>query len=351
MNLKFFFRNINQQIFTSTFKFSCEGGKVNPPKYVLWDSTRRCNLNCEHCGAKDETYQSELSTKDLKKFIDDIARYRVEFFMATGGEPFLRNDLFEVFAHAKERKLHTGVATNGFFINEQNVSDVDRFFESIMISIDGTREVHNKIRRNPQAFDKAMQALSLLKKKSRAYLTASTTITKSNVGDLQLLAKKIAELKPDQWRITSIMPIGNAAVDKALALDQKDFIFVLDFIKKNRKQFNIQVGENLGYLGRYEREIKDGPFFCPVGYLTCCLGVEGNIRGCPEQPDNDFFHEGNILKDTFENIWSKGFRKYREQDLIKNETCNVCKDKKMCAGGCWVMKLNSLNCSKMIYKL
>src|SRR5512135_685236 len=90
------------------------GRKLPPPSYVIWDSTRRCNLACRHCGAVKETYSTELSTDQIKSYIDQLAAMRVAMFAVTGGEPLLRRDLAEVLSHASRRGLKTGIATNAF---------------------------------------------------------------------------------------------------------------------------------------------------------------------------------------------------------------------------------------------
>ncbi|MEF3695354.1 MAG: radical SAM protein, partial [Candidatus Cloacimonadota bacterium] len=75
-------------------------GRVPPPSYVLWDCTRRCNLNCLHCGASKEHYDTELSTAQVKALIDQLAKLKVRTFAVTGGEPLLRQDLVELLSYA-----------------------------------------------------------------------------------------------------------------------------------------------------------------------------------------------------------------------------------------------------------
>jgi len=110
------------------------------------------------------------------------------------------------------------------------------------------------------------------------------------------------------------------------------------------------LGENSAYLGKYDRQIRTQPFFCPVGITACCVGVDGKMRGCPEQPDIDYFTEGDILKQGFKNIWENGFKKYRT-DEQESEECKKCKYKKQCRGGCWVNKIKNKNCTVNEYSL
>lgn len=337
--------------FQKSFLLSYEIGVVPPPKFVIWDCTRRCNLNCEHCGAKKEKYSVELTTQQIKDLVKKLSDYKVKYFVVTGGEPLLRQDLFEIFSFAKENGLKTGVATNGFFVSENNSKTIAKIFDSVQISLDGPQEIHNKIRGNKEAFQKVINAISLLQKNNCKQITISSVITPSNIKQLEKLGEIVKKLGVNIWKIVSVMPIGKVEQNDSLYLNQQEFLKLLDFIKDNKRKLKIEIGENLGYLGKYDKEVRNEPFFCPVGFLACCIGVNGNVRGCPEQPDIPYFIEGNILEKDFSEIWESGFKKYRDKKFLQDEICKKCKFKSDCNGGCWVMKLKNINCSVRRYCL
>ncbi|KUK84259.1 MAG: Radical SAM domain-containing protein [Microgenomates bacterium 39_6] len=349
--LNYFLSKIKLRFFKKIFFLLYEAGFVPPPRFVVWDCTRKCNLNCEHCGAKKEKYSTELTTKQVKSLVRNLADYKVKYFVITGGEPLLRKDLFEIFAFAKEKGLKTGLATNGFFINADNSKIIAKIFNSVQISLDGPQETHNKIRRNKKAFQKAIESINLLQKNNCRQIAVSSVITPSNIGDLPKLSKIVKDLGIDIWKISSVMPIGNAGKNKNLYLSEKDFLEFLNFVKNNKERLKIKLGENLGFLGKYDKKARSEAFFCPVGFLTCCVGVNGNVRGCPEQPDNQYFKEGNILKKSFREIWEEGFKKYRNKEFLKDKNCQKCKFQNNCNGGCWVMKLDNINCPTRQYHL
>lgn len=337
--------------FQKSFLLSYEMGAIPPPKFVIWDCTRRCNLNCEHCGAKKETYPLELTTRQIKDFVEILSDYKVEYFVVTGGEPLLRPDLFEIFSFAKKSGLKTGLATNGFFVDNDNCNIIAKIFDSIQFSLDGSQETHNKIRGNKEAFQKVINAINLLRKSNCQQITISSVITPSNIEDLEILGEIIKKMDVAVWKIVSVMPIGKVEQNNNLYLNQQEFLKVLNFIKENKKKLKIEFGENLGYLGKYDKEVRNDPFFCPVGFLACCVGVAGNVRGCPEQPDIPYFREGNILENNFSEMWKGGFKKYRDKEFLQDKSCKNCKYKNYCNGGCWVMKIKDINCSVRRYCL
>ncbi len=329
-------------------KFLCKTKKnmpVSPPTYVLWDCTRRCNLQCVHCGASKEKYANELSTDEILHVIDDLAKMKVNMFAVTGGEPLLRNDLFEILCHASKKGIVTGIASNGFLITKDVAAKIkDIGVSSIQISIDGTKETHNKIRNSPSSFDKAVSAITYLIEAKIPLIQVATTITTSNISELDEIKQLLLKLKVKHWRIGIIMPIGRAT-DKDLMLDAEQLKWLLDFVKQNKHVLNISIGENLPYLLEYEESIRDGPVLCPVGITACCIGVDGNVRGCPEQPDTQEFIEGNIKEKSITSIWQNGFKRYRLNTILKEDhVCSVCKDKYKCFGGCWVMRKGNTHC-------
>jgi radical SAM protein with 4Fe4S-binding SPASM domain len=167
---------------------------------------------------------------------------------------------------------------------------------------------------------------------------------------LEQLAEIVKDLNVSLWKIIAVMPIGKAD-NQQLWLSKDQFQNLMEFCKKNKDKYRILLAESMGHLGKYEKKARTLPFFCPVGFLAMCIGVDGNVRGCPEQPDTDFFREGNILKEDILSIWQNGFKKYRGHLLVKNNDCQKCCYKKDCQGGCWVMKTKDINCAVNRYCL
>jgi radical SAM protein with 4Fe4S-binding SPASM domain len=325
--------------------------KILPsPSYILWDCTRKCNLQCEHCGATKETYNRELSFDEIKKVISDIAEMKTQMFSVTGGEPFMRRDLLDVLGFAHSQGLKTGIATNGFFIDKpmaQKIMEIG--IDSIQISLDGLENTHNTIRGNDQSFKRAINALRFLQELEIPILSVATTLTKSNVNELEKLWELLVDIQVKSWRISVIMPIGRAETKNRFLLNDSELHRVFTFAADNHKPINILIGENLPFLAQYEEKIRDEPFLCPVGITACCIGVNGNVRGCPEQPETPNFIEGNILQNSIDNIWQHGFKKYRFNELLSiDKTCKKCIKKFNCFGGCHVMRIGNIHC---IYNL
>lgn len=129
---------------------------------VVWNSTRTCNLKCKHCYMESDAqkYEGELTTEEAKKFIDDLAEFRVPVLLFSGGEPLIRPDFFELAAYAANKGIRPTLSTNGTLITRevaQRIKDIGVGY--VGISLDGLREVNDEFRGKEGAFQKAMEGI------------------------------------------------------------------------------------------------------------------------------------------------------------------------------------------------
>src|SRR5258708_31258102 len=87
------------------------------------DLTYRCNERCIHCYLPHDD-RGELSTAEVKDLFDQLAAAGVFFLTISGGEPFLRTDLFELLAHARALTFNVKLKTNGILIGEGGVAQL-----------------------------------------------------------------------------------------------------------------------------------------------------------------------------------------------------------------------------------
>ncbi|MFO8055709.1 MAG: radical SAM protein, partial [bacterium] len=72
------------------------------PRVLAWEVTQRCNLNCIHCraSASDSAPEGELSLAEYKALIDEVAGFASPIIILTGGEPLLRDDVYDIASYA-----------------------------------------------------------------------------------------------------------------------------------------------------------------------------------------------------------------------------------------------------------
>ena len=134
----------------------------NKGPVVVWSCTRRCNLNCIHCYADsyDEDYSGEMTTEEAKSFLRDLSDFGVPVILFSGGEPLLREDIFELAHFAKGLGIRPVLSTNGTLITDGVMEKIRGVgFGEVGISIDGIGDRNDRFRGCKGAFDAALQGI------------------------------------------------------------------------------------------------------------------------------------------------------------------------------------------------
>ncbi len=129
---------------------------------VVWNCTRRCNLHCRHCysSASSQDPPEILNTEESKSFIRDLADFGVPVLLFSGGEPLLREDIFELANFAKQLGIRVALSTNGTLITEKAAARIrDIGFAEAGISLDGIGIRNDKFRGKKGAYEAALQGI------------------------------------------------------------------------------------------------------------------------------------------------------------------------------------------------
>ena len=89
---------------------------------LFLEVTSRCNARCEHCGSScgEKIPKDEIEAEYLKKALKEIAEHydaNKILLNVTGGEPFIRKDLFDIMEYAGSLGFKWGVTSNGILIS------------------------------------------------------------------------------------------------------------------------------------------------------------------------------------------------------------------------------------------
>src|SRR6266581_987989 len=87
----------------------------NIPLSVQVDLTYRCNERCVHCYLDHEDH-GEMTTPEILGVLDQLAAAGVFFLTLSGGEIFMRKDLFEIVEHARKLTFSIKLKTNAVMI-------------------------------------------------------------------------------------------------------------------------------------------------------------------------------------------------------------------------------------------
>lgn len=303
--------------------------------YLFWECTTRCNLNCIHCGsdcAKDSNHP-DMPLQHFLDALDTIPNKPKDFIVViTGGEPLVRNDLEQCGYAIRSRNIKWGIVTNGYlYTKERHISLLNAGMGAVTISLDGLEENHNWLRNTKISFSKVESAIELMASATRLSFDVVTCVNSRNISELEDIYNFLLAKRVKAWRIFTIAPIGRAKENEELSLSKTQFRELMSFIKNKRTKNQIDVKFSCeGYVGRYENEVRDTSFFCRAGINIGSVLIDGYISTCPNIDRN--FSQGNIYKDSLNEIWNKKFRLFRDKMWNKTGKCKNCKEYKNCEG-------------------
>lgn len=296
--------------------------------------THKCNLRCLHCynisylNSKEE----DLSLKQIKKIIDISKNLGCKSFGFSGGEPFARQDIFDIIKYAPG-PVH--VLTNSLLINDDTIKQIKKIKKPIefRVSLDGLES--HKILRKVDC-EKVLNKIRNLRKNG-LIVTVNTMVTPYNVKELMKMYDVMKECGVDRWRIDFIFDGGNAALNK-LSFNTEDVFKQLRKIIKiylaERPLFELDINKffrSVCLKGNISR-IYYTPQTRVCGYQkTLTVRPNGDVSFCPSL-DIVF---GNILKDGIDFIMkNKKWENFSSIELRDIKKCLNCKIFKLCGGGC-----------------
>ena len=311
--------------------------QLHPLRTLFWECTLRCNMHCRHCGSdcKVSTTTPDMPAADFFKAIDDITPHvnpNEVFVIFTGGEALLRPDIEDCGLELYRRGFPWGIVSNGYLLDQRRLDSLlDSGMHSIAISLDGLEAEHNWMRQTPDSYARASRAISLLAKENGLLWDVVTCVNPRNYAQLDQIKERLIDLGCRRWRLFAIFPMGRAAKDPELQLSREQFTGLLDFARRTREEGRIVCNYACeGYLGPYERKVRDQYYFCRAGIEVASILCDGSISGCTSIRSN--LHQGNIYHDSLWEVWNNRFQPYRDRSWARKGQCASCKQWRYCEG-------------------
>ena len=182
------------------------------PKWIAWEITRRCNLNCVHCRSSsqlDAVGHPDFSLDEAKRVLDEIHSYASPVMVLSGGEPLLRPDVFDIAAYGTGLGLRMCLATNGTLVTSEICRKIkESGIRMVSLSLDGsTAAVHDDFRSQPGAFDGVMNAIRLFNEHQIEFLINSS-FTQRNKEEAPKIYQLVKSLGATAWYLFMIVPTG-----------------------------------------------------------------------------------------------------------------------------------------------
>ncbi len=319
------------------------------PRLIAWELTGACNLECVHCRASATKTPSpdELSTDEAKHLIDDIASFAKPIIILSGGEPLVRDDVYEIAQYGTDKGLRMVLATNGILVTREVAKRLkDAGIKRVSISIDGANaKTHDEFRGMPGAFEGALKGINTLKEAGLS-LQINTTITKRNLDEVPKILDLTLELGADALHIFMLVPTGRGEVLAGEEVSPEEYERVLNWLYDTQKRAKIQLKATCAphyFRIMHQRAKQEGALVepreegfsamtkgCLAGTGFCFISRTGEVYPCGYLP----VLVGDIRRQSFWEIWrnSKIFIELRDSSRLKGK-CGRCEFRRVC-GGC-----------------
>lgn len=333
---------------------------------VVWNITRTCNLRCIHCYADShaERYPGELSWEQCCAVIDDLADYKVNALLLSGGEPLLHPQLPQLLERATERGLKVTISTNGTRITP----DLARLFKKlgvayVGISLDGIGAVHDKFRGVQGAFEGAIRGFRLCEEVGQK-TGLRLTLTRNNVQCMEQILGFIEQEGIQRVCFYHLVPTGRG-VDVA-CLKPEEARAAMDMLidraeawhKSGQTRELLTVTQPADGIYLLLRQLREGN---PLAEQTLRLlswnggGANSSGRGIANIDTQGNIHPdqfwqsvtlGNVKTQKFSDVWEassepsaaqlnelRGSDTPEERQKKLSGRCATCKHFRLCGGG------------------
>jgi radical SAM protein with 4Fe4S-binding SPASM domain len=306
------------------------------PLVVSWNVTLKCNLKCAHCyiNAAETELADELSTDAAKMLIHQITEVSRPLLILSGGEPLLREDIYEIIRYGADRGLRMGMGSNGMLIDDEVTRRLeDSGMETVAISLDSSiPERHDMFRGVKGCWEHAVDAIKALKK-SRIQVQVNSTVTPQNYDEVDDIMALAEELGVENFHLFFLVPTGRGTDIADITPRMYEDMITSTLAKIPKYKLNVKPSCAPQFMrGAKEQGVDMSRWVrgCMAGLYYCRIYPSGEVTPCPYLPLN----LGNIRERSFKDIWfnSEVFKALRDFDKLEGK-CGLCKHREVC-GGC-----------------
>ena len=282
------------------------------------DITYQCNCRCQMCQRWNDPRRNELSLEEYQQLAADLRSLGSHQISISGGEPLIRDDVFQIIASFAQRGMSVNLCTNGLLVNKFAAEIRDSGATCVTVSLDGASAAsHDKIRGIEGSYNKIAEGIQHLLKfpaSSRPILRVRMTVSNHNAE----------EIKPfyDKWHGVAddvlLQPVHHCTDAYYTGLDDTDLKIDPDVLAD---QVTGTPFARDNYIKRLIKSLRDSGSFphqsCYAGVLMARIDPWGNVYPCLEQ----HVRIGSVRENDFKTIWnSESFEKERRR-LASNRPC------------------------------
>jgi len=344
------------------------------PRDIVIRLTERCFLHCAFCaqgkegGRVDRKNLKEPSIQfdTLKKIIDETARWKIKpFYKFTGGEPLtMGTPLIEFIKQMRDQKFIVKLNTNGMLLKNKRIAEkiAGSDLNYLSISLDGPRDVHNRLRGNDRLFDAIMEGIDNVQyyrnklKKKNLMILISMVVSSENYTMIEDVYKIACDKKIDWFNIQFLnfttpetCEASHEYIKQRFGIDEAPWKYFCDpkyntidavHVEKSIKRIMAQRKDvPISVLGGYTTSKKIAEYYftvkplkkniCLIPFTGMNIVMPGKAIYCIDYP---FYEYGDIRNESIESVWygekatqfREDLRKYYKLNKTNYPHCQRC---------------------------
>ena len=294
-----------------------------------------CNLRCPHCYMEaGRRAENELTTEECLGLIDEMKTLGTEMLILTGGEPLLRQDIYDIAQYASSQGIWVVMGTNGVLVTDKVVEKmIECGVQGVAISIDSLEPAkHNHFRGGPNAWEHSVRALDICRANGLQVLV-QTAVMEMNYAEIPQMLAFAREKGAWSFNLYFLVQTGRGQQMNDLSSERTETMLsnLVDWQDQYRPmlvrskcapQFK-QIAYERGLGG-----LESGG--CMAGTQYCRITPQGDVTPCPYMT----LVAGNVRDQSFGEIWrtSSLLQELRDLKQLKGR-CGRCEFNELC-GGC-----------------
>ncbi|MFZ1518634.1 MAG: radical SAM protein [Ignavibacteriaceae bacterium] len=317
--------------------------KIYSMPIVILMPHSRCNCRCVMCDIwKGNNNIQQLEESDISELMDSLKRLNTKCVVMSGGEALMHPNFFRLCEIIKSKSISIIILSTGLLLKKYSKEIID-WSDEVIVSLDGSRDVHNRIRNIPNAFEKLKEGVYELKNlKNKFRVTGRSVIQKENFKDMPNIVNAAHEIGLNQISFLTADVTTDAfnrpelwdnqrTGEVKLSIDElTEFKNVIESLIKTHssdfeKKYIAESPEKLRRFYNYyaaHHDLVEFPIIkCNAPWVSAVIEADGSVRPC-------FFHPkiGNIKDSSLISIINSdnsiSFRK--NLDIATNPICKKC---------------------------
>jgi radical SAM protein with 4Fe4S-binding SPASM domain len=309
------------------------------PLSVHFDLTYRCNERCVHCYL-DHDDHGELSTAECLTVLDDLARSGTLFLTFSGGEIFLRPDLYEILAAARRLHFDISLKSNALLVTPERAARLREFgVRRVQISVySDIPAIHDAITKVPGSLERTLAAIPILLEYGLQVKLACPLMQENLMAyrGVMALAEKLGVPYILDLTITPMMDGSSGPLEHRASVSSLLPVLRDPALNGCKPQPSAQVDSAFNALpsslgsavssGIESAAYEDLP--CSAGHNSCYISPYGDVFPCVQLPQA----AGNLRREKFDDIWYHAPKLERLRAIRESQLpiCSGCEIRSYC---------------------